>query len=343
MRPGWHCCTKPACRGASGWLCDYGPDVELRGCDTSDDCGAGFRCVAGVCPGVVAIDEARCDEKDGDCDGAPDDPWTRPGLQNPKNSPCEPDLTKVGACRPKGEWACRADKTGVECKQTEPGQAPVDEVCNGKDDDCDGKTDEDEDDAAGKGVMDAMVHVQRSVGGTSYDFYIYAYEASRPDASATSVGASAARSCSRAEVLPWSGVTMAEATAACAAGGKRLCTGAEWRVACQGPAATAYPYGASYEATACNGVDANIGKPLPTGRKAGCAGGDAGLFDMSGNLREWTNDKRGTTSGKSIYVVRGGAYHTPGPGMSCAFDLSQAVEDVVLPAVGFRCCSDVAP
>jgi hypothetical protein len=38
-----------------------------------------------------------------------------------------------------------------------------------------------------------------------------------------------------------------------------------------------------------------------------------------------------------------GAYHTPGPGLGCTFDLSQAVEDVVLPAVGFRCCSESPP
>jgi hypothetical protein len=31
------------------------------------------------------------------------------------------------------------------------------------------------------------------------------------------------------------------------------------------------------------------------------------------------------------------------PDLTCAFDLSQAVEDVVLPAIGLRCCSGSPP
>jgi len=338
--------TKTVCKGAQGWVCDYGPDVELLPCATSADCGQGYSCVAGVCPGIVALDEARCDGKDGDCDGVVDDPWASQALQNPLGAPCEPDPTKVGICRPQGVWACDAAGAGVACTQTQAGKSPTDEVCNGLDDDCDGLVDEEQDDSAGKGVVDAMVHVQRAVNGTSYDFYIYAYEAARPDASATASGAKSERACSRQGVLPWGSVSYTEAAAACAASGKRLCTGAEWQVACQGASGTLYPYGATYAAASCNGVDQGSGKPLAAGALASCVGGEPGLHDMSGNLREWTNDKRGSTTSapiKAIYVVRGGAYHTPSPGLTCDFDLSQAVEDVVLPAVGFRCCSDSAP
>jgi formylglycine-generating enzyme required for sulfatase activity len=68
------------------------------------------------------------------------------------------------------------------------------------------------------------------------------------------------------------------------------------------------------------------------------------LFDMSGNLREWTDDQRGKTAENvPSYVVRGGAYHTPVEGLTCNFELSQAVADVVLPAIGFRCCSSNPP
>jgi hypothetical protein len=292
---------------------------------------------------VVAVDELLCDGKDGDCDGAPDDPWSGPGEATALGSFCTPDPSKLGICQAQGVYACDASQTGVVCQVTQPGEQPTDEVCNGLDDDCDGKIDENEDDAAGQGVTDPMVRVTRTVGGTSYDFYIYAYEAARPDATAGSPGASTARACSKAGVLPWTQVTFGEAEAACQAAGARLCSGEEWAVACTGPSSMVFPYGSTYQATACNGLDASTGAVVATGTFSGCEGGDAGLFDMSGNVREWTTEKSGTTGGttpRDIYVVRGGAYHTPAPGLTCGFDLSQAVEDVVLPAVGFRCCAD---
>ena len=172
------------CMGADGWQCAYGADVEQQPCAADADCGSGIKCdpVNKVCPGIVVVDEKRCDGKDGDCDGVADDPWSNPALASPLGSDCFPDLTKVGICRPQGEITCKADATGSECKQTQAGKSPTDELCNGLDDDCDGKTDESADDAAGKGVVDKMLHVKRTVSGTSYDFYIYAYEASRPDA-----------------------------------------------------------------------------------------------------------------------------------------------------------------
>ena len=337
---------KAICKGTSGWQCPYGKDVELQPCQKDADCGAGYSCVSGVCPGVVIIDEKRCDGLDGDCDGKADDPWSAPSAtaQLALGQPCSPDATKKGICRPLGLFACDAAGSGVTCKMILVGASPKNELCNGLDDDCDGKVDESTDDGGYKGVVDAMVHVKRAVGGKQYDFYIYTHEASRPDSTATGHGKSAARACSRAGVLPWSKVTYSSASAACAAAGKRLCSGAEWTVACQGSGNLLYPYGNSYQPQTCNGVDRKAGKPVATGSLGGCAGG--GLKDMSGNLREWVSGKAGstaTTPPKSIYRVRGGAYHTPGPGLACGFVLSQAVEDVVLPSVGFRCCSNSKP
>ena len=340
--------AKPICRGAQGWVCNYGSDVELLPCDKDADCGSGITCnlAAKVCPGVVVANETRCDGKDNDCDTVADDPWKNPVLTTTLGKTCTPDANKQGVCRAEGVYACNAAHDGVSCKVTVPATAPSDERCDGLDNDCDGKVDEIEDDVAGKGAKDTMVHVKRKVAGKDYDFWIYAYEASRPDATAKDAGArSAFRSCSHAGVLPWGSITYAQATAACKAAGKRLCRGDEWQVACRGAAANLYPYGASYASQSCNGVDRNAGVPLPTGDLKTCEGGDTGLFDLSGNLREWTNDPRGTTGGskpKKIYVVRGGAYHTPSLGLSCTFDLSQAVEDVVLPANGFRCCANKA-
>ena len=157
------------------------------------------------------------------------------------------------------------------------------------------------------------------------------------------MGTLATRACSKKGALPWANVTYAEAKAACVAAGARLCSGDEWGVACQGSPATLYPYGATYAKTVCNGVDQVATKAVATGSLASCEGGETGLFDMSGNVREWTSQQSGTSGAKKIYEVRGGAFNTPKPGLTCAFDLSQAVEDVVLPAIGFRCCSSSPP
>jgi formylglycine-generating enzyme required for sulfatase activity len=74
-----------------------------------------------------------------------------------------------------------------------------------------------------------------------------------------------------------------------------------------------------------------------------CVTGE-GALDLSGNVKEWTNDPRGTTaSGNPIYVIRGGSYDSPRLGLSCQTDLSRATADSLLDTLGFRCCSSSAP
>jgi len=341
--------AKASCMGKAGWQCVYGSAVELQPCKVDADCGGGYSCVGGVCPGVVITDEKLCDGQDGDCDGSKDDPWrVAAGAGKPVlDAVCSPDPTKKGACAPAGKYACDTKtKASLVCTQTAPGLAPNRELCNGVDDDCDGQVDEEADDNGYKGVDDAMVRIKGTVAGKYHDFYIYAYEASRPDANLVKVGTSSARACSHFGVLPWSKATYKQAAQACKAAGKRLCSASEWQLACAGTAAKVFPYGNAYAKTTCNGLDRGLGAAAAAGALTSCVGGYTGLYDMSGNLREWTSQKVGTTGGsspKSIYVVRGGAYHTPGPGLTCAFTLAQAVEDVVLPTVGFRCCSNNPP
>ncbi|MCB9597669.1 MAG: SUMF1/EgtB/PvdO family nonheme iron enzyme [Sandaracinaceae bacterium] len=311
-------CT--AREGRTTWFCDYPPEVEFDP----------------VIPNGIVLDEVRCDGFDGDCDGVRDEAFPTLG------DSC--DNGDRGACRDVGVIACDpTDDTATVCDLTalpDPApSAPSAEVCNGVDDDCDGVIDNSDPTDPAR-VMDDMVHITR--GGL--DFWIYRHEASRPDASGTLGGTSGARACGRGAVMPWTSVGYAEATAACAAAGHRLCTPAEWLAACQGGDGRAYPYGASYAPMTCNGADRDAipggaidSRVEPTGALAMCLSPD-GVADLSGNVKEWTDDERG-----SVVVVRGGSHESPALGLTCATELSRATADTILPTLGFRCCDDDGP
>ncbi len=76
----------------------------------------------------------QCNGLDDDCDGRIDEDFPLLGQSCNDGG--------IGQCRGNGSYECRADGTGVECVIDHPGQAPDEEVCNGKDDDCDGQIDE---------------------------------------------------------------------------------------------------------------------------------------------------------------------------------------------------------
>ena len=83
----------------------------------------------------------------------------------------------------------------------------------------------------------------------------------------------------------------------------------------------------------------------PTGQAAACTTPAPAIYDLSGNAKEWTSQITGTTPAPDltpIAVVRGGAYDTPAIGLRCDFTLSRAAVDVLLPTLGFRCCSPCA-
>jgi formylglycine-generating enzyme required for sulfatase activity len=132
--------------------------------------------------------------------------------------------------------------------------------------------------------------------------------------------------------LPRASVDYAEAARLCTAAGKRLCTEGEWERACEGGRKLAFPYGVSYDAAAC-----------VTGRKAAAPIGaaprcvsEAGVWDLSGNLAEWTASP--VQPGAAQRIVRGGSWRQSGGRVGCA------ERDYVLPGlggmpwVGFRCC-----
>ncbi|MBK07459.1 MAG: hypothetical protein CL920_28695 [Deltaproteobacteria bacterium] len=111
--------------------------------------GKGAKCVvsgkSGICiEGVITCSAGKksckqlrfatnelCNGKDDDCDGNIDEDFANKGKD------CS--LGK-GLCKRNSKFVCTADGKGVTCPVT-PGK-PATEVCNNKDDDCDGMTDE---------------------------------------------------------------------------------------------------------------------------------------------------------------------------------------------------------
>jgi hypothetical protein len=120
------------------------------------------------------------------------------------------------------------------------------------------------------------------------------------------------------------------AQAACAALGRRLCTKAEWTLACRGPSGTAYPYGSQHEQDRCNEATAAgaVVDLTRSGARDGCKT-KAGVYDMVGNVSEWVAEG----------VALGGNAMTRQP--SCA-TVDKLPLDRASAALGFRCCVSLA-
>lgn len=136
---------------------------------------------------------------------------------------------------------------------------------------------------------------------------------------------------------PAAGVSWPQAKSTCESVGKRLCNETEWEKACKGPKNLKFPYGASFNAAACNTEDAagNDRKLNAAGAFAACKSG-YGVHDMSGNLWEWTESK--LQSNLNDRVLRGGSYTRPDYHDRCAnrYNSAPSVKDHEF---GFRCCA----
>ncbi len=311
--------TVPTCGASAGWQCNY--------------------------PATYEPTEESCDGLDNDCDGLVDEPF--PGV----GTSCS---NGTGACRRTGVVACTADRTGTRCTAEAAGAPASFESCNAIDDDCDGTVDE----AIPVSAI-PTVSIPRAGGGT---VRVMSYEASRADATASVQGVATARACSNPNVLPWTNLTWAEAQAACCAlnpsgacgaggAGWRLCDVADWQNACEGPTGTCtWSYDSSCSTSSrltCNGLE-HDSDPTLTGNQdalyptasstfAMCFAdwGAAGVvYDMSGNVKEWT----ATETATGVYAIRGGSYNNAEDGRTCQFDFTVGSSNFAFPNTGFRCC-----
>ena len=158
--------------------------------------------------------------------------------------------------------------------------------------------------------------------------------------------------------VPQGYISGAQAAAACAEAGKRLCNGSEWEAACRGSANYIYPYGNTREPGVCNDArsihpaveyfgtsDSWIWSELdhpclnqlddsldPTGDNSGCVS-EGGVYDMMGNLHEWINDANGTFKG-GFYV------DTVINGEGCLYTTTAHNINYWDYSTGFRCCAD---
>ncbi len=282
--------VSPSCRGEVGFVCEF-PEEVYQGVET------------------------RCDQLDNDCDGQVDEASAQPALAI-LGELCGGG---VGACARQGVQVCSQDEEGTRCSASE-GQASA-ELCNGIDDDCDGRVDEE--------IERESEMVLVSQGGLNY--WIDRWEASRPDATENSIGLDVSRSCSKPQVKPWANVTLLEAEEACSARGKRLCTDREWTTAC----GEIYPYGSFYNPTACVTEEAEMRE---TGSSALCESA-IGTFDMSGNLAEWALCEQAQDC-QIVHPQLGGSYADRVVDIwRCDFR-GNAVPTISTATAGFRCCAD---
>ncbi len=300
----------------AGCSIDFNEDIS---CETNANCPSGYACDLSVARCVADPDALLSQDT-----GTVQDTGDRPDLGGDADD-TGADTAADSGSGDAGDTTV-SDGSGADTTtDTEPACVPVEEFCDGLDNDCDGLAD---DGILCNGCQPGMARIEPA-GSTA--FCIDLHEASRQDATADAVGSDASLATNRAGVQPWKGATFADAGDACAAAGKRLCTDGEWVTACQGAEVRLYPYAQLYGPTTCHGLNAPpTSGPVATGVFAACVSQD-GLFDMSGNLEEWTADRR----------VRGGAYNDVQNNLKCTSADATVNPTLAQDNVGFRCCDDL--
>lgn len=287
----------------------------IRFCDEGDQPGASLPCLETIAEATIRPcdpnnDESRVDE-DGNLEYCVVE---HVGVMEDLHDDCK--FADDGGCE-RAVWRALAAPGGLtqctstsECGEREicafdgvcrkENVKPREEICNGLDDDCDGSVDN-HFGSASRTACGAcpynMVRAEIMDAGQAKHVCVDIYEASRPDAAADNAGSSNTHAVSQAGVLPWTGVNVTEAQAACQAlelrelvGGeesssrrrrvvppKNLCDPTSWLQICAAEKQEGsndnnlrrYPYGNTYDSDACNDASASGGL-VPTGSMDEC-------------------------------------------------------------------------
>ena len=160
-------------------------------------------------------------------------------------------------------------------------------------------------------------------------------------------------------------VNWCDAYAYCLAVGKRLCGKigggpngyndyasvalSQWYNACTSHGAHIFPYGNTYDGQACNGGDHGVGTTVAVGSMSTCQSPEAaysGVYDLSGNVSEWTDECTGDAVTTPLNCRHGGGALWADGALDCALGwtstqvgLGGPMIPVPQPTVGFRCCS----
>jgi formylglycine-generating enzyme len=120
----------------------------------------------------------------------------------------------------------------------------------------------------------------------------------------------------------------------------------QWYHACSANGANKFPYGNTYDAKSCNGSQYGANETVVVGSLSTCqssASGFAGVFDLSGNIREWEDACTPGTEANGIDAycrVRGGDIISGTNDLPCDFEDGTTRPSSGYNYVGFRCCSD---